>query len=161
MKFLLMMMLFTMNSTQSVIYNAPNAQYYVVDVQSNPIQILVIEENIETNPTCIKDNKYSLNKINFSNNAFCLMDTLNRDFNLNIQHYVDLKDLYSMEELAHLKKAGLSDIYKALTKTNHSYSLSELYSIYSQAKKNEFRYEIHSMTYLKIDGVYIPLAYPL
>ncbi|MGN1343802.1 MAG: hypothetical protein ACI4U3_04430 [Traorella sp.] len=161
MKFLLIMMLFSMNSTQCVIYNTPNNQYYVVDIRSNPIQILVIKENIETNPSCIKDNKYSLNKINFSNNATCLMETLNRDFYLNIQHYVDLKDLYSMEELAHLKKAELSDMYKALTKTDHSYSLSELYTIYSQAKKNEFRYEIHSMIYLKIDEVYIPLAYPL
>ena len=54
-----------LSSNQTVIYNTPTNQYFIVDIKTNPIQILVIEENYETIPTCIQNKKYNLKDINF------------------------------------------------------------------------------------------------
>lgn len=147
-------------SDQTLIYNMPTNQYYVVDVETKPIQILIIEENIETIPACIQK-KYRLKDINFTNNSSCLIHTLNDDFNLSINQYVDLKDQYTNKDLIELKKGNISLFYHFLTTIEHSFSISNLYQIYLDAKKNEFQYEIHSFTYIKINDTYVPIAYPL
>lgn len=147
-------------SNQTVIYNTPTNQYFIVDIKTNPIQILIIEENYETIPTCIH-NKYNLKDINFINNSTCLIDTLNNDYDLNIHHYVDLKNQYTKEELLELKNGNLSLFYEFITSIDHSFSISDLYQIYLDANKNEFQYEIHSLTYFKINDTYVPIAYPL
>lgn len=149
-----------LSSNQTVIYNTPTDQYFIVDIKTNPIQILVIEENYETIPTCI-NNKYNLKDINFVNNSTCLIDTLNKDYDLKINHYVDLKNQYSAKELVELKNGNLSIFYEFITTIDHSFSISNLYQIYLDANKNEFLYEIHSLTYFKINDTYVPIAYPL
>lgn len=157
---LILLYLLLSTSNQTIIYNTPTDQYFVVDIKTNPIQILIIEENYETIPSCI-NKSYNLKDINFTNNSSCLMNTLNKDYHLNIQHHVDLKNQFTKEELLELKKANLSIFYEFITKIDHSFSISDLYQIYLDANKNEFQYEIHSLTYFKINDTYIPIAYPL
>lgn len=159
MKTILLFLLLS-SSNQAVIYNTPSNQYFIVDVKSNPIQILIIEENYETIPSCI-NKKYNLKDINFTNNSTCLIDTLNKDFSLNIKNYVNLQNQYTKEELLEIKNGNLSIFYEFITKIKHSFSVSELYQIYLDANKNEFQYEIHSLTYFKINDTYVPIAYPL
>lgn len=161
MKYLLMLMLFSTTSVQSVIYNTPTSQYYVIDTTADPIQILVLEENMNLPVACIADQKYLLSHVDFSNQSDCLIKTLNQAYDLNIQKYADLKDLYTKDELLALKEASLPALLQAVFSISHSYSLSEIYSVYASANKNEFRYEIHYLTYVKIDDEYLPLNYPL
>ena len=80
---------------------------------------------------------------------------------IELQQNVDLKNQFTKEELLELKKANLSIFYEFITKIEHSFSISDLYQIYLDANKNEFQYEIHSLTYFKINDTYIPIAYPL
>lgn len=148
------------SSNQTLIYNTPTNQYFIVDTKTNPIQIVIIEENYETIPTCI-NKKYPMIDINFTNNAVCLMDTLNQDFKLNINHYVDLKNLYTKKELLEMKNGNMTLFYTLITNIDHSFSLSDLYQMYIDANKNEFQFEIHSFTYFKINNTYVPIAYPL
>lgn len=154
-------MLFSSTSIQSVVYNTPTSQYYVIDPSSDPINILIIEENIIVPVACIANQKYRLSDVDFSNSSDCLMLTLNQQFNLNIQKYADLKDQYSMESLKKMKDADLPSLVNAALTISHSYSLTELYSVYKNANKNEFRYEIHYLTYFKINDDYLPISYPL
>lgn len=160
MKYLLLLFLFSANSKQTVLYNTPTEQFYIVDVNTDPIQILVIEENIEVNISCINDKLYNLQDINFTNNSACLFETLNNAYKLNIQEFVDLKNLYTKDELLQLKDSGIVSILKAISSISHSYTIPELYQIYTNANKNEFHNEIHYFTYLKINDTYVPLAYP-
>lgn len=161
MKYLLLFMLFNTNSTQTILFNTPTNQYFIADVQNDPIQILVIEENIQLPVTCIQNKTYLMQETNFTDNSNCLMDTLNKTYDLNIQEYVDLKDLYTKEELLQFKKGSIPTLLKAMATVSHSYTIPNLYQIYMNAKKNEFQYEIHYFTYIKINGTYVPLAYPL
>lgn len=161
MKYLLMLMLFSSSSVQSVIYNTPTSQYYVIDTAVDPIQILVLEENMKLPVACIADQSYLLGQVDFTDQSDCLIATLNQAYDLNIQEYVDLKDSYSKDDLLALKEAGLPTLIQTILSVSHSYSLSEIYAVYASANKNEFRYEIHHLTYVKIHEEYLPLNYPL
>lgn len=160
MKSILLFLLLS-SSNQTLIYNTPTNLFYIVDVKSNPIQILTIEENYETFPSCINNKKYNLKNMNFTHNSSCLMDTLNKDYHLSITNYIDLKNQYSNEELLKLKNGQLSQYYEFITTIDHSFSLSDLYQIYIDANKNEFQFEIHSFTYFKINDIFVPISYPL
>lgn len=152
-----LLLLFLLSSNQTIVYNTPTDQIYIVDTNSNPINILILEENMYSNISCIQNNQYLLKDINFSNNSSCLIDTINEQFNLNINHYVDLQDNFTKKDLKNIKKLSISNLYNLLTKIEHDYSLKELYSIYNQTKKNEFHTEIHYLTYIKINNIYYPL----
>lgn len=161
MKYLLMLMLFSSSGVQSVVYNTPTSQYYVIDMASDPIQILILEENTEAPVVCVSNQKYMLSEVDFSDSSECLMSTLNQQYSLNIQDYADLKNTYSLESLKKLKNADLTSLMSAVFSVSHSYSLPELYDIYKKANKNEFRYEIHYLTYFKFGEEYLAISYPL
>ena len=161
MKYLLMLLLFSSSGIQTVIYNTPTSQYYVIDPTSDPIQILILEENTRASVACISNQEYMLSEVDFSNNSECLMTTLNQEYGLSIQKYADLKDTYSLEALKHLKSADLPSLLNAVLNISHSYSIPELYDLYKNVNKNEFRYEIHHLTYFKIGEEYLPVSYPL
>lgn len=162
MKFLLAYLLFTSSHSQGIVFNTLNHQFYVFDVTASPIQIFVIQEDMILPISCLHNQAKQLNEVNFSNSPSCLMTTLNEQFDFKIDHYVDLKHLYTQEELIQMKKnPNLNTLLSVFFQVSHSYDLPELYDIYKMANKNEFQYEIHSFIYLKIDNKYIPLSYAL
>jgi hypothetical protein len=89
----LLLFLFLSTNSQTIIYNTPYEEFYVIDVSTNPIQILVIEENINLEISCIQNEMYNLKDIEFTNNSACLMDTLNQKFDLNIQDMDELDEI--------------------------------------------------------------------
>ena len=152
-----LLLLFLLSSNQTIVYNTPTNQIYIVDPNSNPINILILEENMYANISCIKNNSFLLKDINFSNNSTCLIDTINNQFDLNINQFVDLNDSFTKNDLKNIKKLNISNLYKLITNVEHSYSMKDLYSMYNQTKKNGFQTEIHYLTYIKINDIYYPL----
>lgn len=152
-----LLLLFLLSSNQSIIYNTPTNQIYIIDPNSNPIDILILEENMYSNISCLKDETYLLKDINFSDNSSCLINTINHQLDLNIDHYVDLNDSFTKQDLKNIKKASISNLYKLINNIDHNYSIKELYNLYNQTKKNEFQYEIHYLTYIKFNDIYYPL----
>lgn len=158
MKFLLFFLLLQ-SSSQTVFYNMPNEQYYVIDLSQDPVQILVISENIEIEISCIQNQVKKCSNVNFTSASHCLMNSLNQAFDLNITNYVDLKNDVSNEKLTKIKNdKNLQDILPLMMNIDHSYSISDLFTTYAHLSKNGFRYEIHSLFYIIVDQVYIPLS---
>lgn len=152
-----LLLLFLLSSNQTIVYNTPTEQIYIVDFYSNPIQILILEENMNIEISCIKNNSYLLKDINFSNNSTCLIDTINQKFDLNINQYIDLNHSFTKKDIKNINKLNISNLYKLITNVNHSYSIKDLYSLYINTKKNGFQNEIHYLTYIKISNIYYPL----
>lgn len=158
MKYILLFLLFNQNS-QTVFYNMPTNQIYIVDIDQNPIQILIIEENIEIEISCINNQKKNIKDVNFTTANTCLQNSLNKAFDLNIQEFVDFKDNVTKEQFKNLKEnKNLKDALSLLTSISHSYSLPDIFNTYSKLNKNEFKYQTHSFIYLVIDDEYIPLS---
>lgn len=158
MKIFLMLLLFPMTSRQTVLYNMPTNQIYIVDLAQDPIQIMILEENIEIEISCIQNEVKNLKDINFTNSDGCLRDSLNQAFDLNIQEFIDLKNILTKEKYEMLKKTkNLNEMISLYFNVHHSYSLNELLSLYEIFKKNGFAYETHSFTYFKINHVLVPI----
>lgn len=147
------------SSSQTLFYNMPSEQYYVIDLSQDPVQILVINENIEIEISCIQNQIKKCSNVNFTSASNCLMTSLNQAYDLHITNYVDLKDNLTNDKFTKIKKdKNIQDVLPLMMSIDHSYSISDLFSTYSNLSKNGFRYEIHTMFYIIVDNVFIPLS---
>lgn len=166
-KLFLAFFLFTMpiqasSTKQLVVLNVKNADFYIVEYSDDLTQITIKPLPTKTRIplTCAEFKNVPLNSVDFSLAPTCLMQSLNRAFKLNITQYIDLKNVYTLDELKQmgneLSISRLMDLAKGI-KTN--VSLFDAGKIYQNYKKlDELVFSQAYPVLLKTENEYIPLS---
>lgn len=180
---LLIVLLFSMvneihaNEKLNILFTVQKDEHmYLMEIKDNNIKVKMISTKIYLPIPCLNNEKNTINSINFAQLNPCLVNTVNKAFNTNITHYIDL-DMQSLLKDLNLPKntynyKTLSSLTKTAKKIKNKFSLSvladykkyittsltfqDLYQLYKISKK-KLKISYYYLNYINIDDTYLLL----
>ena len=145
-------------SNFQVIVLNPDENIYIVEVAS-PIKIKIIKQDMLLPISCLENQVYSLNRIDFQVKPACLVDTINQTMNTDIQDYMILDKSYTKDMIKTIvKDKNIKDILQLYFDISTSITMVDAYQKATQLFRQKIETKISYPFLIKTEDGYLPLS---